>query len=134
MIHQLKLATISILCVIAFKGFSQTTLVVMQPDGSAGKDATIKLKDAGDTYGAVNYGTDTETKSERALATNWYKVRALFQFDVASLPYNAKIVSANLILSGTGNHTGANASYLRRVVTTWDEATVTWNTQPTTTT
>jgi hypothetical protein len=112
---------------------SQTTFVVMQPDGGSGKDANIKLKDSGDNFGTVNYGSETETKSERALSTVWYKTRSLFQFDVASLPYNAKIISANLVLSGTGSHAGSNASYLRRVVTTWSESTVTWNTQPTAT-
>jgi RHS repeat-associated protein len=111
--------------------FGQTTFVVMQPDGNAGKDANVKLKDSGDNFGTVNYSTETECKGERANATVWYKTRSLMQFDIASLPYNARIVSANLILYGTGNHSGSNACYLRRLLSSWTESSVTWNTQPT---
>jgi hypothetical protein len=70
--------------------------------------------------------------------------RALIDFDLSSVPKGAKIVEAKLSLFAFKNypegtlvangHFGENASYLRRVVSTWNEYTATWNNQPITTT
>ncbi|MCD6066766.1 MAG: tRNA3(Ser)-specific nuclease WapA precursor [Bacteroidetes bacterium] len=129
-----KTALLGLGLMLSLSSLAQTTFVVMQPDGTTGKDANVKLKDSGDTFGNANYGAETEYQSDRANTFVWHKTRGLIQFDLASLPYNARIISANLILYGTGNHTrfhgGSNASYLRRLSAAWNEGTVTWNTQP----
>ena len=60
--------------------------------------------------------------------------RALIQFDLSTIPSGANIVSAKLKLSAE-NHSaigsfGQNAAKLHLVTAKWDEANVTWNTQP----
>jgi hypothetical protein len=65
----------------------------------------------------------------------------MIEFNLTSIPTNATVSSALLsfyystsLCTNETNHTGSNASYLRRILTAWGELTVTWNTQPTTTT
>ena len=70
--------------------------------------------------------------------------RSLMDFDLGQIPSNATILNASLSLFGTGDpeldlgehstRSGSNASYLERIISPWDESTVTWNNQPTTTT
>lgn len=66
--------------------------------------------------------------------------RSLVQFDLSMIPVNAIIDSAFLSLygfvdafNGHSNLSGPNQSTLQRITSAWDENTVTWNTQPTTT-
>ena len=70
-------------------------------------------------------------------------VRGLLAFDLTTIPAGAYISSAQLTLYGAGHRSDAqrsepvyksNAAFFRRVVTPWDEKTVTWNNQPQTTT
>lgn len=77
-------------------------------------------------------------------------VRAVIDFDLSSIPAATTIKSAYLSLyndptnlNNTGKHSeasvypltgGDNGAYLRRITSTWDESTICWNTQPTTTT
>jgi hypothetical protein len=62
--------------------------------------------------------------------------RTIFQFDLSALNPDCKILSARLSLySNPGTHhyqgnQGQNECYLRRITEPWQEATVTWNTQP----
>jgi len=70
--------------------------------------------------------------------------RALIDFDLTSVPPEAVILKATLSLFAFKNyppqtmvsngHFGKNSSYLRRVTSSWDENTTTWNTQPQATT
>src|SRR5262249_35786347 len=69
--------------------------------------------------------------------------RSLVQFDLSSIPPSAQITSALLSLfhnptpasaPGHSQLSGPNDALLQRITSTWDEMTVTWNTQPTTTT
>jgi hypothetical protein len=70
--------------------------------------------------------------------------RALIRYDVSSLPANAIINSARLHLYAktnstngqTGNPTfgSANTSLLQRITTAWQQAGMSWSTQPSTTT
>lgn len=70
--------------------------------------------------------------------------RSLIYFDLSTIPSGATIVSATLNLYGAGpfgtgaagsvGNIGDNTSYIQRVTSPWVESTVTWNTQPTTTT
>lgn len=67
----------------------------------------------------------------------------LFKFDFSSIPSNAIIQSAlmnlfyapnNLFYANDTSLTNSNESVLQRITTSWSENTVTWNTQPSTTT
>jgi hypothetical protein len=64
-------------------------------------------------------------------------------FDLSFIPANAVIQNANLSLyawdrtDGMGQHqalSGPNGFWLQRITSSWDEASVTWNHQPTVTT
>lgn len=91
----------------------------------------------------VNYGHNPQ------LAANAWTfnkepgiIRSLLQFDLSSVPPNAEIIKASLSLyawdsdTGLGRHSprsGSNEGLLQRVTSSWDENTVTWNTQPSST-
>lgn len=67
-------------------------------------------------------------------------LRALFKFDLSSIPANATILSAKLTLYTNptpinGDHTNANSGpdnsmFIRRVASNWIPATTTWQNQP----
>jgi hypothetical protein len=69
--------------------------------------------------------------------------RSLFKYDISSIPVGATIVNAKLYLfaktnnlnGNPGNPTfgSANTSLLQKVVTSWQAAQTSWNTQPTAT-
>lgn len=63
-------------------------------------------------------------------------LRSLMQFDLSSIPSGAMIIDATLSMhynptSSSNGQAGSNAAYLRRVTSTWNRNTVTWNTAPT---
>jgi hypothetical protein len=69
-------------------------------------------------------------------------VRGLLEFDLTSIPSGSVITSALLSLYGIGDNSsfgghsglsGSNDAWIQRVASAWDEGTVTWNTQPTST-
>lgn len=69
--------------------------------------------------------------------------RSVLKFDLSTIPYNATINSATLSLfcNLTSGHSqlhsslsGSNSCWLRRVTSSWQENTVTWNNQPSFTT
>lgn len=65
--------------------------------------------------------------------------RSLMEFDLSSIPSTATVVSAKLSLyydpySSWGGQSGNNAALLERVTSSWDASTVTYNTQPSTST
>jgi len=69
--------------------------------------------------------------------------RGLMEFDFSTIPNNANVYSASLSLYGYNSTTtpqlsstlsGSNASTLRRITSSWNSSTVTWHTQPSTTT
>ena len=71
-------------------------------------------------------------------------VRGAFKFDLSGIPVNATIVSAKLSLYSihdpingdliNANSGANNAMYIRRISSNWNPSTVTWQTQPSTTT
>lgn len=124
---------------------SAQTTVTFQP-GASGKDAVINnCISCG--YSTQNYG-NTDELSALAWTNNSAESdsRSLLAFDLTSIPSNAMVTGASLSLynnpnpsSGNldgqhSNMSGSNTSYLRKVTQSWDESTVTWNTQPYTTT
>ncbi len=117
--------------------FSQTTTIVLQPDGSVGKDAAFDNR-----LPNVNSGSHMEY-----IASAWtfngdpVDTRSVIEFDLSVIPEGAIITSALLSLysfesSINGTHStlsGSNASVLKRITEAWEENTVTWNNQPATT-
>jgi hypothetical protein len=114
-------------------------VIVFQPGPEEGKDAFIE------DYPYNNYQNRNWGKSEEWSAISWtaygtpFVVRSLIDFNFDAIPPNVIIVSAELSLFAHGNighkwgHdplTGSNACYLLRVISEWQEDSVTWNTQP----
>ncbi len=107
------------------------TTITLQPGPSDGKDARIW---------SVNDQLNAGDLDEFIAAAWTYggtpgSVRSLMQFDLASIPTGAQIVSARLSLyhnfvSTTAGHAGENAVFLRRITQDWDEHTVNWANQP----
>jgi alpha-tubulin suppressor-like RCC1 family protein len=81
---------------------------------------------AWDTYLAqekkdVNYGASAFANTSALFDA---ETRALFKFDLGSIPQNATVLSAGLGLTQTNN--GPGVSRIHLVTQPWDEATVTW--------
>lgn len=118
---------------------AQITLT-LQPDATTGKDSFL----------SDNVPNDAQTFSPELAAGAWtisgdpLKIRGLLEFNLSSIPTNAIIQSATLTLynnpnsqngyaNGQHSHvSGSNEAVLQRIVSPWDES-VTWNTQPATT-
>jgi hypothetical protein len=114
--------------------FSQTT-VVLQPNADLGKDARIH------NLGTYNSGNTTEFE---AMAWTYNGTpgieRSLINFDLSQIPTGSHIISAKLSLFDCehsldhhSNLSGSNVSVLQRIISDWDENTITWETQPQTT-
>lgn len=115
--------------------FSQT--LTLQPDATSGKDAFIN------SLQPTTPGGITQDLSAIAWTNsgNAVTVRGLIQFDLSSIPQGSLVNSATLYLyhNPTSSNTsaqhqslsGSNEGVIRRIITDWDENTVTWNTQPT---
>ena len=135
---------------------TQPITVRFKPDSIVGKDAYISTD-----YGCfrqglpqiiddMNFGNSPEinmsTWTTNALGCPQSTVRSLLKFDeLATIPTNAVILSAELKLYGSDiqenscypgspfNSYCPNTSFIQRVTSAWNEQTVTWNTQPSTT-
>lgn len=118
--------------------FSQS--LNLQPAADEGRDAIIHGLQSETN---VNYGDNPQFVTA-AWTFNGEPgiVRSILSFDVSPIPVNAIIVSAKLSLfawdfsSGMGQHSslsGPNDFWIERITSEWNESTVTWNTQPTTT-
>ena len=118
------------------------TNVVLQPNAAAGKDAMLNSY-----WPTTNMGSTDELNTEAwTQASVSFVQRGLIEFDLSAIPSTALIQSAYLTLynnptsiNGTGDGThsymsGSNESVIERVTSSWQESTVTWNTQPSATT
>lgn len=116
------------------------TCIVLQPDAASGKDALL--------HGLPSEQNNSYGASPELPAAAWTfsnidgLLRSVIEFDLSSVPPNTFITSALLSLysidnaNGQGYHSalsGSNACWLERVTSPWDESTVTWNNQPSTT-
>ncbi len=152
-----KLLFVLLLVLFYCVSYGQTVTVTLKPDSTVGKDACLWMFD----NGCIGYG-ETQTNADRNFATenvlfmkDWTwnaigcsggTIRSLLCFtQLDSIPSNAVILSATLRLYGTDidvntSYHGAPSGYysndviVQEVTSPWDESTVTWNTQPTTTT
>jgi len=119
---------------------SQT--IVLRPDAEGGKDSYVEdypLRD----YPNRNFGDQplVQASAWTAQGIPMY-TRGLIEFDLSGIPPGASLVKATLVLSpaeythyGTGHsdRSGSNEFVVQRIISDWDEFSVTWNTQPTTT-
>ncbi len=117
--------------------FTKRGIITLQPNAEEGKDAWIYDLHPDNVYGNhPDIAAMTWTNNGRVT-----KVRGLIRFDFSAVPANATIDSVKLTLYGyhspsNGSHsrTGdSNTSTLQRVTQNWDEFTVTWNNQPSST-
>lgn len=152
-----KVLFVSVLMLSSVLSLGQTTTVVFKPGAVVGKDTPIwKFDDDCIGNGSTQTNADRNFGTEETL---WMKdwtwnaigcsggtIRSLLCFtELSNIPSNAVIVSATLRLYGVTSdrntsYPGAPASYyentvvVQQVTSPWNENTVTWNTQPSTTT
>ena len=114
--------------------YAQVHSLLLQPGPSTGKDAmVISLTPE------TNYGSSTGLVAKAMLNGSQLEVaRAFIQFNLSSIPQSAVIQSAKLDLyydptSPIGGHVGDNQVFIRRIISNWDENTITYNNQPQTT-
>lgn len=108
--------------------------VTLKPGPAAGTDAVIQSQQASSNFGTI---ADYAAWAWTFNSTVGY-ARGLLNFDLSSIPANATITSASLSLfysynTGNAGQSGTNDCYLERITSPWTESSVTWNTQPTTT-
>lgn len=105
--------------------YTAPVTVVLQPDGAAGKDTWAYQGTPGDIEDPSN-----EIYTSGALPSNF--CRLWIEFDVSSIPSTSIVNDAKLGLhysSNAGTATeGPIGAY--RITQSWDEATLTWDTQP----
>jgi hypothetical protein len=121
----------------------QSLKLVMKPDSICGKDALI-WNAPGFNNGNTNYGS-FDAIGAHAWTNNGTPDtgRTLLQFDLSAIPVGSTITYAYLSLYNNPNTTygqglhstlsGGNDLYVQRITSQWDEHTVTWFTQPTST-
>ena len=115
---------------------NRNTVVSLQPDASIGKDAMVWSNGPSSNYGSVGYLVSYTWTNSGALGLK----RVYLLFDLSSIPSNAIIDSAYLELyfahnpsEGFSTHSGTTNSYVRRVTMAWNENTINWSNQPSST-
>ncbi|MBX3102962.1 MAG: DNRLRE domain-containing protein, partial [Bacteroidetes bacterium] len=114
--------------------FAQQVVVLNPEDG---EDASVFSNQPTTNHGSridINPGAWTSGGQP-------YTIRSFIRFDLSSLPSDIYITDARLTLyslqnTGSGElvNQSNNSFYIQRVTSSWNESTVTWNTQPSTTT
>ena len=122
--------------------YPKSYAITLQPDSIKGKDAFIEDYPY-DNYRNKNYGNSVEFAAVAATSNGEpFIVRSFIDFNFDTIPTNAVIDSAKLSLYAFGNAghgmghdtlSGTNESYLQRVISNWQENSITWNNQPRTT-
>jgi hypothetical protein len=113
-----------------YSGSLQT--FISQP-GAEGKDAVIGIWTNGPDMEDTNFGYDAYLLGRAWIwPTGFITKRSLIQFDLSSIPSNAMIIDANIYLYSVihSEHIGNNVCLFQRITAPWNEATVTWNSQP----
>jgi Secretion system C-terminal sorting domain len=124
-----------IITFIVHLAYGQTVSVHLKPGPAAGKDAFLA------SFGSnVNYGNHPEYTAIGWTCGGVQCIgRSLLEFDLSSIPLGATVQSASLDLyantspnNGNGSPMfGPNAAKLYRVTSSWNESSVTYNSQPT---
>lgn len=117
----------------------QAKKIIFQPGSDLGKDAMIQEPPFAENRNFVDFpnihASDWTHGGQSAIT------RSLFAFPLEQIPAGAIVAHASLSLyyapnpdnSTHSNSSGSNAFYLQRVMEPWEQNTVTWETQPTTT-
>ena len=127
--------------VSSFEVEDEVQLLTLQPNSREGVDAVIWTERPDNAW--------PDHKDFQAMGWTWYSLgydggvrRSLINFDLSSIPENAKIVDATLSLyynpesvdvpstKGHSQRDGSNKSILSRITSDWSEEKVTWNNQP----
>ncbi|MDF1574274.1 MAG: DNRLRE domain-containing protein [Bacteroidales bacterium] len=104
----------------------------VQPDAASGRDAVISFLVPDNNYGSMENLLLYAWTQEGILNVN----RSLIDFDLSGIPSEASIDSAYLsIFFNPGSayatgHSGETSFTIQRLITAWDESTVSWSTQP----
>jgi hypothetical protein len=112
---------------------SDQNCVTIKPDAVDGKDAFIYEKNPSTNYGNyANFISFAWTFSGTP-----YVGQSLIEFDISQIPSNVTITEAQISLyhnpsSSSAGQSGINESKLKKVTSSWNESTVTWNNKPTT--
>lgn len=123
-----------LICYSYINTLAQTT-IIFHPDSESGKDAIISCYEPDKNFGNhPDFFASAWTKSGSTL-----NVRSLIEFDLGIIAKKTKILSAKLSLyshqsPSNGSHStlgGSNSCYLQKITSEWNEATITWNNQPT---
>ncbi len=129
------------------------TKLVLQPGEGVGQDAWIDWNAVDPNYANNNSGTIDQFKILTwTISGVLTKSRSLIKFtELSQIPASAQYVAAKLFLYGLAsspihlpqgnsyypgspyNSYGDNSVYVQRITSSWDESTVTWNTQPSST-
>lgn len=117
------------------------TVVTLQPGAVDGKDSFIYSVSVDDRSNR-NYGNHANFSAfSWTWNGSWGVVRSFIEFDLSSIPDDAIIERAELSLyawDGSFDHHstlgGSNEGLIQRVTSAWDEHTLNWFNQPTTTT
>jgi gliding motility-associated-like protein len=135
-----RAATLFLVLCSAYFLNAQPTTLFLQPDETCGKDAILHGLSS---QSNVNYGNDPQLPADAWTFSGESGVlRGIFEFDLSSIPQGCTITNAKLFLyawtqtNGLGQHSslsGPNTVLIQRVTSPWNEGTVTWNTQPSTT-
>ncbi|MBK9722461.1 MAG: DNRLRE domain-containing protein [Saprospiraceae bacterium] len=107
------------------------TCLILQPDAIHGQDAFIFSIEP-----STNYGDYPDLIS---FSWTFFGIEgqgnSLLKFDLSQIPQNLEIEHASMSLfynslSSNQGQSGNNACYLRKIISNWDENSVTWNTAP----
>ncbi|WP_205511579.1 DNRLRE domain-containing protein [Longitalea arenae] len=137
---------LALICIMVMDGFSQNNSnskeLVFQPGAKDGKDAWVQYVEGLPVHAARNFGDVDQLIAESwtfyGLGGTTGQIRGLLDFTgLHQIPQGTKVNYAYLSLYGVptssandrGNQ-GANACYLQRITSPWQEHTVSWNNQP----
>ncbi|HEV8283358.1 MAG TPA: DNRLRE domain-containing protein [Chitinophagaceae bacterium] len=114
--------------------------ITLQPSNNTANEANIAIVGS---QNATSHDKDLDAGAWTNNGSPVY-IRGSFKFDLSGIPANATIISAKLSLYSIPDPTNGdlinansgtnNAMYIRRIISNWDGNTVTWQTQPATTT
>jgi len=125
--------TLLLLLFCAGSTLANTVTLTLQPGAAQGKDASIGHHANSSIVANTNYGNATYLESSAwSTGIGLIRLRSLLHFDLQHIPVNAEILQAELYLyhHPGHSHSGSNAGQINRIITPWDEQSVTWNNQP----
>ncbi|PUA36900.1 hypothetical protein C8Z91_23120 [Paenibacillus elgii] len=109
------------------------TVITLQPNAAAGKDAQVYVNYFHNPNFADENRGGADLLAVKGEGTNQGESRTLIQFDLSSIPQNAIVTKATMYLKQFESWYPYNRSYttmVHRITEPWDEYAVTWNRQP----